>query len=162
MEAPAESKKASEVAAKAVRIPLRATKDLVDEANVRLALLQLFQVWDTNNNRTLDLTEVVWGMSIAGLKCDARSMARAIFEISKESGDVSEEDLKSLKNHEFVKFMLRPEMLGGRSPQAQLECIDIILKGLRKGSKVAMALREKIAHVMNHRERQPEARKTAR
>jgi hypothetical protein len=141
--ADAESEDANSKAA-AVRIPLRRTEELVDEATVRLALLRLFKRWDANNDLMLNLSEIVWGMSIAGLKCDARAMAKSIYDISLLTGDVDEEDLMSLKNHEFVTFLLQPSMLGGRQPEAQLECINVILKGLEEGGDVAKVLLRKV------------------
>jgi Ca2+-binding EF-hand superfamily protein len=127
---------------------------------VRLSLLRLFDVWDANGDGGLDLSEVVWGMSIAGLKCDARAMAKSIYEISLLTGDVAEEDLMSLKNHEFVTFMLQPDMLGGRPPEAQLKCVNIILMGLEEGGAVAKALRLRTPCSQPDADSQVETRKT--
>ena len=128
----------------ASRIPLRSTRHLVEDAKVRLRLLELFDLWDKKGNNVLDVSEIVWGMTIAGLKCDAASLVAAIYEISRMTGDVSDSDLKTLKNHEFVLFMLRPDMLGGRPAKAQLECIDVILKGLQQDDPVALELRKQL------------------
>ena len=70
------------------RIPLRSTRQLVEDAKVRLRLLELFELWDKDGNNVLDVSEIVWGMTIAGLKCEAASLVAAIYEISSMTGDV--------------------------------------------------------------------------
>ena len=103
-----------------INIPLEPTSKLVHKATVRLKLLQLFDRWDINGNGTLSVHEIVWGLHIAGIKCHPDKLVRSIYEISLKSGSVTETDLATLKNHEFITFMLLDDQLGGHSSDQQL------------------------------------------
>ena len=79
----------------------------------------------------LDIQEIIWGLTIAGIKVNSKQLAQTIYDISLLSGTVTEIDLTTLKNHEFITFMLKPEMLGSRTYAAQLKCIQIIKHGIK-------------------------------
>ena len=115
---------------KIIKIPVQPTPILVDKAKIQLELLQLFDSWDVDNNNVLDVHEIIFGLHIAGIKTNPKQLTQSIYDISLLSGDVAEEDLTHLKNHEFVTFMLRPEFLGSRSITAQFQAIQIIRNGL--------------------------------
>ena len=124
-----------------VHIPLEPTSILVHKATVRLKLLQLFDRWDIDGNGTLSVNEIVWGLHIAGIKCHPDKLVRSVYEISLKSGSVTETDLATLKNHEFITFMLLDDQLGGHSSDQQLKYLEIIMKGIKSGSKLESTLK---------------------
>ena len=124
-----------------INIPLEPTSKLVHKATVRLKLLQLFDRWDINGNGTLSVHEIVWGLHIAGIKCHPDKLVRSVYEISLKSGSVTETDLATLKNHEFITFMLLDDQLGGHSSDQQLKYLEIIMEGIKSGSKLESTLK---------------------
>ena len=133
-----------------IRIPLQPTSKLVDKATVHLKLLQLFEQWDSDGNSTLSVNEIVWGLRIAGIKCNPVTLARSIYDISFQSGSVNEADLATLKNHEFITFMLLEEQLGGHTPQEQLNYLEIMMKGIKGGGSLESALKR--VHAMESKQ----------
>jgi Ca2+-binding EF-hand superfamily protein len=126
-----------------VKIPLVPTPDLVSDAELRLELLKLFDLWDINNDYALSCSEIIQGLYLAGIKCNAKQLAKSIYDISLLSGDVASEDMKTLKNHEFVSLMLLPEYLGSHSTESQFQAINIMREGL-KDEQTRIRLKKKI------------------
>eukprot|EP00945_MAST-04E_sp_MAST-4E-sp1_P005168 g5168.t1 len=127
----------------------RPTNALISEQRVRLKLLELFHMWNSDGTNELDMPEVVLGLRLAGIRADPNLLTRMIFEVSKETSHDGKftTDMTTLSNDEFVRLMGRPEMLGGRPFGDQLSAIDAMQKGiLQVGLKDRIARLRKRAH----------------
>ena len=117
------------------------TSICINEAKLHLKLLELFDAWNTNNDEELDIHEVVIGMYISGIKiANTKKICTMIYDISEKN----QTTLNTLRNDEFVEFMLHNDNLGKETLETQFKVIDILKNGVKD-----QKLREKILKAKN-------------
>ena len=94
---------------------------------------------DTNNDEELDIHEV--GMYISGIKiANTKKICTMIYDISEKN----QTTLNTLRNDEFVEFMLHNDNLGKETLETQFKVIDILKNGVKD-----QKLRENILKAKN-------------
>ena len=120
----------------------KSTSICIDEAKLHLKLLELFDAWNTNNDEELDIHEVVIGMYISGIKiANTKKICTMIYDISEKN----QTTLNTLRNDEFVEFMLHNDNLGKETLETQFKVIDILKNGVKD-----QKLREKMSNTIQN------------
>ena len=91
---------------------LKNTKDLLQLQKLKLALLELFDQWDANNDEVLTTLEIIYGLRTQGFTLNADTLHHAIKHVADKTKDAlwGDDDLSHgnhfVDNEGFIDVMM--------------------------------------------------------
>ena len=110
----------------------RPTTLLIEEAELRFKLLQLFHAWDTNNDQVLTLLEIILGLRMQGFSLSPETLRDVIDSVADPAKDKYTSHKSEahghhfLDNESFVEVFLHAELLGRLTTADAIRAVDLM------------------------------------
>ena len=129
-------------------LPFKKTSIFLEEQRLRVSLLELFEMWDTNDDQVLTTMELAYGIRVADITLDAnilRTVIEFVADSTKDSLTTNELEAHAhhfLDNQGFLNAMLHEHVLGKLPVQAALIKVEKLKKLMSKDSKLFEIMHE--------------------